>query len=69
MQQQTHGWERATPVAHHAHERHWNGALPAKKTVYRRFLTVFHARALKQINDLAVATVFRRFGNRKNHPA
>jgi hypothetical protein len=69
MQQQTHDGERATPVALMRTMRHWSGALPAKKTVYRRFFTVFRARALKQINDLAVATVFRRLGNRKNHPA
>src|SRR6266404_2174883 len=29
-------WERATPVAHHELERHWSGALPAKKAVMGR---------------------------------
>src|SRR5436305_19778 len=26
------GGERATPVAHHDHERHWSGALPAESS-------------------------------------
>src|SRR5476651_2665074 len=63
MSAHVHSWERATPVAHHAHERHWSGALPAKScspyirlfksvTFRNRYITAILAgRALQQRPD------------------